>query len=264
MSERFTGKGAVVTGAASGIGRATARRLAAEGAKVTLVDLSTSGAEVAAELGASATFIECDVSDHGAVESMIAHANDWLTAQGVRLDVLFNNAGIHSLRSTPDLSIEEWERVMAVDLHSIFYACRVAIPIMQANGGGSIVNTGSVSGMFGDYGFSAYNAAKGAVVNYTRTLALDHGKDNILVNALCPGLILTGMSAQIQDNPEMLARWGELIPLGRAGEPEEMANVVAFLASDEASYVTGALIAADGGVTATTGQPDLPSWLEQN
>ena len=143
MADRFAGKGIVVTGAASGIGAATARRLTAEGGAVVLVDRYDPSA-VAAELD-DAVAITCDVSDASAVELMILEANRALEDQGRRLDVLFNNAGIHTTGETPDISIDEWHRVMAVDLHSIFYACRVAIPIMRAGGGGAIVNTGSIS-----------------------------------------------------------------------------------------------------------------------
>lgn len=260
MSDRFEGKGALVTGGASGIGLATARKFAAEGARVVIVDINPAGEQLAGELGPDARFIACDVADHAAVADMVAAANAHLTSNGRRLDILFNNAGVGSFGETPDLPVEEWQRVIAIDLHSVFYACRVAIPIMQANGGGVIVNTASISGMFGDYGFSAYNAAKGAVLNYTRTLALDHGRDNIRVNALCPGIIRTGLTEGIEQAGDLLEHWESLLPLGRAGQPEEMANVVAFLASDDASYITGAAIAADGGMTAKTGQPDIRRW----
>ena len=260
LDNRFDGKGALVTGGASGIGAATARQMSDEGATLVIVDRDESGKAVADALG-NATFIQCDVADADAVASMVAEANEWLVASDVRLDVLFNNAGIGSFAKTPDLTIEAWQKVIDVDLNSIFYACRVAIPIMQENGGGAIVNTGSVSGLFGDYGFSAYNAAKGAVVNYTRTLALDHGPENIRVNALCPGLILTGLTGMIEASKDLMDHWSSLVPLGRPGSAEEMAKVVAFLASDDASYITGAAITADGGITARTGQPNLPAFL---
>jgi meso-butanediol dehydrogenase/(S,S)-butanediol dehydrogenase/diacetyl reductase len=177
------------------------------------------------------------------------------------VDILFNNAGIGSIGETPDLTVDAWRRVIDVDLNAVFYGCRVAIPLMKAAGGGVIVNTASISGLFGDYGFSAYNAAKGAVVNYTRSLALDHGKDNIRVNALCPGFIHTGLTSGIEQRPELLAQWQALIPLQRVGTPDEMAAAVLFLASDDASYITGAMLVADGGMTAKTGQPNLMSLL---
>jgi meso-butanediol dehydrogenase/(S,S)-butanediol dehydrogenase/diacetyl reductase len=261
MNGRFGGKGAIVTGGASGIGLATARKFAGEGAAVAIADVNEAGREIAGELGEDTHFMLCDVSDHNAVADMISEANEFLMARGRHLDILFNNAGIGSFGETPDLAVEEWERVIAVDLGSVFYACRVTIPIMKRNGGGVIVNTASISGMFGDYGFSAYNAAKGAVVNYTRTLALDHGKDNIRVNALCPGIIRTGLTEGIEAAGDLLAQWETLVPLGRAGQPGEMADVVAFLCSDDSSYITGAVIAADGGMTAKTGQPNIMNWL---
>jgi meso-butanediol dehydrogenase/(S,S)-butanediol dehydrogenase/diacetyl reductase len=251
----FEGKGALITGGASGIGAATVRRLLAEGAHVVVSDINE------AATTDRSTFIACDVADHEAMEKTVNQANSWLEGQGAKLDILFNNAGIGSIGQTPNLDIEAWHRVVGVDLHSIFYACRIAIPIMRRNGGGAIVNTASISGLFGDYSFSAYNAAKGAVVNYTRSLALDHGKDHIRVNALCPGLILTGLTSGLEDNKALVENWNAQIPLGRAGSADEMANVVAFLASDQASYITGATIVADGGITARTGQPDVLSFF---
>lgn len=261
MTGRFDNTGVLVTGGASGIGAATVARFIEEGARVVMVDLDAEGADQAERHGERATFLRCDVADHEALAQTVQRASEELLAAGSRLEVLFNNAGIGSVAETPDLSVEDWHRVIDVDLHSIFYACRVAIPIMRAAGGGVIVNTASVSGLFGDYGFSAYNAAKGAVVNYTRALALDHGKDNIRVNALCPGFTLTGLTGVIEAAPELMAQWDTLLPLGRPGKPEEMAGVVAFLASADASYITGTTIVADGGITAKTGQPNLPGFI---
>jgi meso-butanediol dehydrogenase/(S,S)-butanediol dehydrogenase/diacetyl reductase len=253
---RFEGKGAIVTGGSSGIGAATVERLIAEGARVVLSDVNRNDAQLQ-ELGDRAHFVACDVADADAVEAMIGAGHDWLTGRGAKLDILFNNAGIGSIGETPELTVEDWRRVIDVDLNAVFYGCRVAIPIMRAAGGGAIINTASISGLFGDYGFSAYNAAKGAVVNYTRTLAMDHGKDNIRVNALCPGLIRTGLTTGLELMPDLLEQWQTLIPLERAGTPEEMAAAVLFLASDDASYITGAMLVADGGMTARTGQPNV-------
>jgi meso-butanediol dehydrogenase/(S,S)-butanediol dehydrogenase/diacetyl reductase len=249
---------AVVTGAASGIGAATARRLSAEGAEVMLADVNdAAGKALAGTLGEGARYVRCDVAEPAQIEALIAAARD--TFGG--LDVLVNNAGIGSFGETPDLDPETWRRVIAVDLDAVFHACRHAIPVMRQRGGGAIVNTASISGLAGDYGFAAYNAAKAGVINYTRTLALDHAKDRIRVNAICPGLIETPLSAPLLAIPDLVDHWKGLIPLGRAGTPEEMAAVICFLASDEASYMSGSIVTADGGLTAHTGQPQFTKLL---
>ena len=257
---RFTDKVAFITGGGSGIGAATARLMARDGANVVIVDLvEETGRAVAGEVGGM--FVAADVSRRVDVEAAVAAAVD---AHG-RIDVLFNNAGVGCFGRTPDLDPAEWERVIAIDLHSVFYACHAAIPHMprkSATGpGGAIVNTASISGMGGDFGYSAYNAAKGAVINYTRSLAVDHAREGIRVNALCPGLIETPLTAGAKQFPGLEAHWHDIIPMGRPGTAEEMAKVVAFLASDDASYVTGTIMTADGGQTAWTGQPDLMRFL---
>lgn len=250
---RFQDKVAVVTGGASGIGAATVRLLVAEGAKVAVIDINESMGHALAEgLDEGRThFIRCDVSDREALQAAIREAHQRFG----RLDILFNNAGIGCFGETPDLDPEVWEKVIAIDLSAVFYACRVAIPLMREGGGGAIVNTASISGLAGDYGMTAYNASKGAVVNYTKSLAIDHARDNIRVNALCPGLIAhTGLTSMIPD--QAVEQWSEGIPMGRAGSAREMATVVAFLLSDDASYMTGSIVVADGGVMAHTGQPN--------
>jgi meso-butanediol dehydrogenase/(S,S)-butanediol dehydrogenase/diacetyl reductase len=251
-TQRFENKVAVITGAASGIGAATARLLAREGAHVVLADISDEGGRtLAADLGPSAMAFACDVSKEADVAALIKAATD---AHG-RIDILFNNAGIGSFGNTVELPPDQWEQVIAVDLHSVYYACHHAIPHMPR--GSAIVNTASISGLGGDYRFAAYNAAKGAVINYTRALAIDHARDGIRVNALCPGLVETPITAGLNQMPGLHEDWTARIPLGRAAQPEEMANVVAFLASDAASYVTGTIMVADGGTTAHTGQPEV-------
>ena len=252
---RFANKVALITGGGSGIGAATARLLAREGAALVVVDIAADHARaVAAETGGIA--VEADVARRADVERAVAVAVE----HHGRVDILFNNAGIGCVGRTPDLDPEQWGRVIAIDLNAVFYACRAAIPHMPKPGG-AIVNTASISGLAGDYGFSAYNAAKGAVINYTRTLAIDHAREGIRVNALCPGLIATPLTAGAAALPGLEQAWHAAIPMGRAGTPEEMAEVVAFLASDAASYVTGSVIVADGGQTAWTGQPDLTRFL---
>jgi meso-butanediol dehydrogenase/(S,S)-butanediol dehydrogenase/diacetyl reductase len=256
---RFEDKVAVITGGASGIGAATARLLVAEGAAVVIADLDVAGGEALAQsLGdEDVLFRRCDVAEIADVDSLIEHAIRRFT----RIDILFNNAGVGCFGETPELDPQTWSRVLAVDLNSVFYACRAAIPHMRRTGGGAIVNTASISGLAGDYGFSAYNAAKGAVINYTRSLAIDHARDHIRVNALCPGLIDTPLTAGAKQASGLYEAWIDAIPMKRAGAPEEMAKVVAFLASDDAAYVTGAVMVADGGVSAHTGQPDLRRFV---
>ena len=162
-----------------------------------------------------------------------------------------------ALGMTPDLDIEQWRKVIAIDLDAVFYGCKAVIPVMRKQGGGAIINTASASGLAGDYGFTAYNAAKGGVVNYTRAAAIDHARDNIRINAICPGPVTTPIVSDIQAMPGLQEAWDRTVPLGRFAEPEEIAAVAAFLASDDASYIVGAIISVDGGLSAHTGQPDL-------
>lgn len=254
-NKRFTGKVAIVTGGASGIGAAAVARLIGEGAQVLVADRdAAAGSAYAHRFGDRAAFARADVSNEDDIEAMV----DTCTRRFGGIDILVNNAGIGgSGETTPDLDPATWRNVMAINIDAVFHCCRHAIPVMRGRGGGAIVNMASISGLAGDHAFTAYNASKAAVINYTRSLALDHASDGIRVNAICPGLIETALTAPLKQMPSVLEAWTNLIPLQRAGRADEIAAVVAFLASEDASYITGSVIVADGGITAGTGQPNL-------
>ncbi|HEY7396993.1 MAG TPA: SDR family oxidoreductase [Gaiellaceae bacterium] len=236
---RFTGKRVLVTGAGSGIGAAIARRLAGEGGDVVLADVDlASAAALAEELGATA--IRLDVRD----EQQVAPAMQ-------NLDVLANVAGIGSTTTAPDTSLELWEDVFAVNARGTFLCCKHAIPGMAARGAGSIVNLASVAALVGLRRRVAYCASKGAVVSLTRALAVDHVGDGIRVNAVCPGTVDSPWVRRLVDEAgESLDELRARQPMGRLGTAEEVAAAVAYLASDEAAFVTGTALVADGGLTA--------------
>lgn len=260
---RLESKVVVITGAASGIGAAAARLFVEEGARVVLGDLNEGEGHALARAlderaGAQvALFLRTDVTQLQDLEALVAAAERHFE----RLDVMFNNAGIGSLGDTISIGVEDWRRVVEVDLHGVFHGCRAAIPALRRAGGGVILNTASISGLGADHGFGAYNAAKAAVINYTRTLALDHAPDRIRANAICPGLIETPLTQGSLQLEPLAKRWCEAIPLARPGQPQEVAKVALFLASDDASYVTGTAIVVDGGLTASNGQPNIAAVL---
>jgi len=251
--QRFEDKVVVVTGAASGIGAATARRFASEGALLVLGDLDGDGGSDVAKQCERAEFVRTDVTKLEEVEALMQCAVDRFG----HIDIVFNNAGILEPGTLPDVEPADWHRIIDVDLNSVFYGCRAAIPHLRNAGGGSIVNTASISGIGGDYAMPGYNAAKAAVVNFTRSIACEHADQNIRVNSVCPGPIETPMTAAVSQMPELAEEYAKVIPMARLGQPEEIAGVVAFLASDDASYMTGAAIVIDGGLTACTGQPNF-------
>lgn len=257
---RFAGKTAIVTGGASGIGEAFVRRFVAEGGAVMIAELDAErAAALVGELGDKSAYQNVDVADADAFAPL---AEETIARFG-RIDILFNNAGIGNYGLTPDLEIEQWRRCIEVNLDAVFFACKAIIPHMKAHGGGAIVNTASASGLAADYGFTAYNAAKAGVINYTRCLAIDHARDNIRANSICPGpvdtpLLTTGVDA-IQG---LRTQWEGVVPSGRFARPDEIAAVALFLASDDASGVSGAAVPVDGGLTAHTGQPDLRDVMD--
>jgi NAD(P)-dependent dehydrogenase (short-subunit alcohol dehydrogenase family) len=242
---RLSGKGAIVTGAASGIGRASAELFAAEGAAVLAVDRSGAGLEFAQP---SITPLEADVAADDAPARIVAAA---LAAFG-RLDVLYNNAGIGASVLAKEMSDEAWDRIQSVDLRAVFRLTREAIPHLIASPAGRIISTASVMAEHTDYGLSAYCAAKAGVVGLTRTLALELGKHGVTANAILPGAIRTGMTAQNFADPKIADIWARKSVLRRLGEPIDVARLALFLASDDSAFVTGQAIAADGGLTLRT------------
>ncbi|WP_285018769.1 SDR family oxidoreductase [Novosphingobium sp. fls2-241-R2A-195] len=249
---RFSGKTVIVTGSSSGIGAACARRFAQEGANVTLVARTREKLEaVAADLDPACTLVcVADVSSRGDVARMVEQT----VAKFGGIDVLHSNAGIAVMKSFEDTTPEDWRQTMAIDVDGPFHCAQLALPHLKASKG-CIVHTASVSGTGGDWDMTAYNAAKGAVVNFTRALALDLGKFGIRVNAVAPALTESDLTRDMLDDEALIAKFHERSALGKHARAEDIAGPVAFLASEDAALVTGAILAVDAGISASNGQP---------
>ena len=247
MAGRIQGKVAVVTGGCSGIGLATVRRFAAEGAKVVIGDVDdASGTRIAKQLGGA--FVRCDVTDPGQVETLFGRAKE----KFVSFDIAFNNAGISPPEDdsilTTDLDV--WRRVQEVNLTSVYLCCKAVLPYMLEQKRGSIINTASFVAVMGAATSQiSYTASKGGVLSMTRELGVQFARDGVRVNALCPGPFNTPLLRDLfASDPERAARRLVHIPVGRFAEPEEIANAVLFLASDESSFITAAQFMVDGGI----------------
>jgi 3-oxoacyl-[acyl-carrier protein] reductase len=245
--QRFTGKVALITGGARGIGRATAEAFAAEGARVIVADVAADAAEATARaLGGGAVGLAVDVGDPASVKQLVATA----LSRTERIDVLINNAGITRDASLVKLSDEAWDSVIAVNLSGTFYMTREVAPHMVARGSGAIVNASSVVGVYGNFGQTNYVATKSGVIGMTRVWARELGRKGIRVNAIAPGFIATDMTAKMPE--DVLDGMKKKTPLGRLGAAEDVAKAYVFLASDEASFINGQVLGVDGGLVAGT------------
>jgi len=250
---KLDGKVAVITGAASGIGRATAARFAGEGASVVIGDLNTEGGESAVreckENGGNAVFQKTDVSAEADVKSLVERA----VKEFGRLDIIYNNAGLGgAVGPIEEMTVENWDKSLAILLRSVFLGMKYSVPQLRKAGGGSIISTASVAGLRGGAGPHPYSAAKAAVINLTRSVALEVGKDKIRVNCICPGGINTPLLYNMipggkQVTEQFLAH---IQPIQRAGRPEDIAAMALFLASDDSEWATGQAFVIDGGLTA--------------
>jgi len=241
---RLDGKIAIVTGAGQGIGKAIAEKLAAEGATVVVSDLDETTAKATASALPGAAAVRADVTDRQGVQAMV----DGIVQQFGRVDVLVNNAGWDKASAFVDSDPADWERAIAVNLFGVLHTCRAVLPLMAGQGSGAVVNLGSDAGRVGSSGEAVYSAAKGGVIAFTKSLAREMARHQVRVNCVCPGPTDTALFASFA-GPKLREALTRAIPFRRLGHPTDVANVVAFLASDEASFVTGQTISVSGGLT---------------
>lgn len=254
---RLEGKVAIVTGAAMGIGKAAAAALANEGASVTVADINAEvGAQTVQEIesaGGKAFFQRADVALMADVERLV---EETVRRYG-KLDILVNNVGLAIAGSVVEISEEDWTRCLNVNLTSMWRGMKCAIPHMIKNGGGSIINVSSVQSLLGFIGWSAYAASKGGINGLTQQSAVEYAPYNIRINAIAPGTIMTPMNerifAEAEDKQALIDSWNALHPLGRFGQPDEVGRLIAFLASDDSSFITGEIIRVDGGMVVKGG-----------
>ncbi|MFB6465265.1 3-oxoacyl-ACP reductase FabG [Cytobacillus sp. Hz8] len=243
---RLKDKVAIITGAANGLGLAAAETFAREGAKVALADYDANlGRERAAELkakGYEVSFFQVDVSDRSSVDEMVRR----VAAEFSGIDILVNNAGITRDAMLKKLSVEDFQKVISVNLTGVFHCTQAVLPFLLERGSGKIISTSSVSGVYGNVGQTNYAAAKAGVIGMTKSWAKELGRKGINVNAVAPGFIMTGMTAKVPE--KILEQMKSMVPLGRLGDPRDIANAYLFLASEEANYVNGTVLHVDGGI----------------
>jgi len=240
----ITNKVAIVTGGSTGIGKAIAEKFQESGADVVIASRSANtGQEAAEELGCQ--FVQCDVSEYEQVEALVeATVNEY-----GQLDVIVNNAGIGRVGTVEGMSLDDWDDVMRINLNGVMYATRAGLPYLKESEG-VIINIASIFGLVGGPSATAYAAAKGAIVNFTRSVAVDYATENVRINSICPGFVETPMTDPVFEDDEFYEYVHHQTPMGRVAQPEEISGVAMFLASDEASYITGTNIPVDGGWTA--------------
>ncbi|MDN0073897.1 SDR family NAD(P)-dependent oxidoreductase [Crenobacter sp. SG2303] len=249
MTGRLQGKVALITGAGTGIGAATARRFAAEGAKVVICGRRKAPLETVVESilaqGGEAAWVQADVTDEASVENAVQTAVKHFGS----LDIMVNNAVNYTWGVLEQVSTDDWRTCLSGSLDPVFFGTRAALRVMKAQGGGAIVNLGSVAGLLGSPGLSAYGAAKAGVLNFSRAVALEAAQSNVRVNVVIPGVVWSEGTREALNSEEVARGTARAVPMGRIGEPEELANAILFLASNEASYITGQSLVVDGGKT---------------